>query len=739
MSKVCDIKFLKNDISKFYIPENVTIFYVIKGQLSLKRALEDTFELLEEDIIAINPSEQIELKLQDGVVAVIEFHREEIYRLLKGKFRIVDCCSVNVKNGSFNQIRNKIKTLLSSKFNDDFGDIAFEKNSFELLLNLFSEYSKEVSSGDRKNEVLGWIENSYKEPITLESAAEQFHLTPQYFSSWFTETFGTSFLKYLSEVRCRNAERELVTTKDTILRIALENGFPNSASFSNSFTSIYGCTPIQYRKTHFVLNDEGNNDFEEMVDYIDSVGDYRKTINEVHVNCSDYSKRLNPYWRRLCNITSFDGLSDYEIQNQLRELQRGVSFKYVKVAFDSSRNHEETGFYKEDRAIEYLLEIGAQIVFTVDYRESILEEDFYKNIYEFARHIIHRYGFNCIRIELVYDTIFNKKKTIEFKRYIEGIRKTITELNVECKLYGPCLLINRDGSNLKSFLKDCPEVDAVTINCKPLDVTDNEKMDVRRNTDADYMLHQYELAEEIVKSSGLSIPVIITRWTNSFTGFDILNDTSWVAAHIVRTAFKGYGILPSLPVDDPLDLLQVDSSRQRLFYGASGLMTVDRIKKPSFYAFQFLSHLDEKYLYHNEHLMVTGTGGDYFQILLQNCSQLSYIYYMDDQKDRDCVPDDYFDSRTQYEIKLMLEGLPAGKWFVKSRTINETKGNVYHTWTTMNYSDMSFWGKDEMKMLESSSFPEMEGMILESKDGVLEIPVSMEANEIRHLHLIPVR
>ena len=51
----------------------------------------------------------------------------------------------------------------------------------------------------------------------------------------------------------------------------------------------------------------------------------------------------------------------------------------------------------------------------------------------------------------------------------------------------------------------------------------------------------------------------------SFTGFDILNDTSWVAAHIVRTAFKGYGILPSLPVDDPLDLLQVDSSRQRLF------------------------------------------------------------------------------------------------------------------------------------------------------------------------------
>ncbi|MCR4831205.1 MAG: helix-turn-helix domain-containing protein [Pseudobutyrivibrio sp.] len=739
MGNICDIRFLgKKEEQSCYV-ENMTVFYVIKGKASFKKKDGEKVELQEEDIIAINPPEQVKLCTQGSIVAAIEFHREEIYRLLKGRIRTVDCCSVNVRNGSFNQIRDKIKSLLSAKFNDDFGDVVFEKTSFELLIILFSEYSKEEAVGDRKAEVLGWIENSYKESITLESAAEQFHLTPQYFSSWFTETFGISFLKYLSQVRCRNAQRALITGNETILKIALDNGFPNSTSFSNSFSSIYGCSPVEYRKKYTTATDEEDISREEMEEYIESTKEYGNAVDEIHVDCSDYTRLLNPYWKRLCNVSGMNGLADYEIQNQLTELQKGISFDYVRVAIESFRNYEETGFYKEDRAIEYLLETGMKVIFTIDYRECKHEKEFYNRIYEFSRHIIHRYGFRCIMIELVYDTIYTKKKAEEYKHYIDGIRKVIRELNVECKLYGPCLLINRDGSNLKSFLNVCADIDAITINCAPFEITDNDNIVVRRVTDSDFMLHQYELASEIVKSNGLSIPILITRWKNSFTGFDVLNDSSWAAAHIVRSAFKGYGILSSLPLDDPLDLLQVDSSKQKLFYGASGLMTVGKLRKPSFYAYQFLSHLDERYLYHNEHMMVTGTGGDYFQILLQNCSQLSYRYYMDNQTDKEQIPDDYFENKNRYEIKLLLEGLPNGKWFVKSRIINETEGNVYNSWLSMNYEDMSFWGKDEMKMLEASSFPRMEGMILETTNGILELPITMEANEIRHLHLIPIR
>lgn len=739
MGNICDIRFLGKKEEQSYFVENMTVLYVIKGKISLKKRNGENLNLQEEDLIAINPPDTLKLCTHGSIVAAIEFHREEIYRLLKGRLRTIDCCSVNVRNGSFNQIRDKIKSLLSAKFNDDFGDVVFEKNSFELLIILFSEYSKEISSGDRKAEVSSWIENSYKEMITLESAAEHFHLTPQYFSSWFAETFGTSFLKYLAQVRCRNAQKELTSGTETILKIALDNGFPNSTSFSNSFSSIYGCTPVEYRKNYTVIADKEEISLEEIEDYIDSTKDYVNAVDEIHVDCSDYSNRLNPYWKKVCNVSGMDGLADYEIQNQLSDIHKGISFDYVRVAIEGFRNYEETGFYKEDRAIEYLLETGMEVIFTIDYRECSLEKEFYYRIYEFSRHIVHRYGFRCIRIELVYDTIYTKKKAEEFKHYIEGIRKVISELNVECELYGPCLLINRDGSNLKTFLNVCSDIDGVTINCAPFEVTDNENISVRRVTDSDYMLHQYELASEIVESVGLSVPIIITRWKNSFTGIDILNDSSWAAAHIIRSAFRGYGILPSLPLDDPLDLLQVDSSRQKLFYGASGLLTVDRLRKPSFYAYQFLSHLDEKYLYHNDNLMVTGTGGDYFQILLQNCAQLSYRYYMDNQVDNDQIPDDYYENKKRYEIKLLLEGLPEGKWFVKSRIINETEGNVYNSWLSMNYKDMSFWGKDEMKMLEASSFPKMEGMILESQKGILELPIMMKPNEIRHLHLIPIR
>lgn len=739
MGKVCNISFYGKEYRKSGTAENLILFYSLKGSTVLNTDKHGELILEEEELVSVNPSEDYSLETENGIAAVIEFRREEVYRLLRGQLRTVDCCSVNVRNGSFGQVRDRIKRLISSMFRDEFSDVAFERNSYELLLILLSEYSVEVHSGDRKAEVSEWIEHSFRDVISLDIAAEHFHLTPQYFSSWFTETFGTSFVKYLASVRCKNARKELVSGNDTILRIALDNGFPNAGSFSHAFVERYGETPLQYRKANQMPDEKTGLKAEDIARYLGQAEDETDVTNEIRIDCTNRSEKLAPYWDTLCNVSDIAGLSDREIQDQIRDLVSSVSFRYARILLGKPKEPFDAGFYTEDKAIEYLLEIGLEAVFVVDYRQCSTEEHFFERFLEFVRHIIHRYGYHTIRVEVLYDTFFDRKKAEGYKAFLAEIKNILERLNVKSRLYGPGLLINRDGSNLQNCLKNNEYIDVVTIRCAPLEVTVEGDMQIKRITDSDYMLHQYALANEIVKGLGLSLKVMITGWKNSLTGYDVLNDSSWAAAHIIRTALKGYGVLPALPLDDPLDIMQADPAKQKLFYGASGLLTVNRLRKPSFYAFQFLAHLDENYLYHNEHFIVTASHGEYFQILMQNCAPLSYRYYLDAQEKKEQIPEDYYETREPYRIRLYLEGVTEGKWFVKTRTINEIDGNVYEKWLSMGYKDLTFWGRDEIKMLEAASFPRMEGNVVESKNGVIEIPVNMEPNEIRHLHLIPIR
>lgn len=739
MGNLCSVNFYVKPFAKSGTAEDLVVLYSVKGKTVVTITGKGEVWIDEENLIAINPKEQYSVEIASGIMAAIEFSREEIYRLLHGRLRMVDCCSVDVKNGTFSQVQDKIKKLLNAQFSDAFSEVAFEKNSYELLLTLFSEYSSELAMGDRKSEVSGWIEHSFRDVITLENAADYFHLTPQYFSSWFAETFDTTFVKYLAKVRCKNAKRELVDGDDTILRIALENGFPNAGSFTKAFVSLYGQTPLQYRKAHAKTTEEYKLRPAEVTEYLANEEESQEHIDEVRIECSGDLERLDPYWTSLCNVSDMQGLTDREIQDQLLDMQRGISFRCARVVLGVPGDVEETGFYSVDKAIEFFMEMGVEAIFVIDYRRCSTHPGFIEWMRELTRHIIHRYGYRTIRLEVVYDTMFDHKKSVSYKRFIQKLEEMVTQLNVTAVLYGPGLLLNRNGNNLSACLKAEPDLDVVTIRCAPLEIDSDDNMLVRRVTDTDYIIHQYSLAKEIARFLGFSDNVMITGWKNSLTGFDILNDSCWAAAHIIRSALKGYGILPSLPLDDPLDLMQADPARQKLFYGAPGLMTVSRLKKPSFYAYQFLSHLDNYYLYHNEHFIVTTSNGEYFQILLQNGAPLSYRYYMEDQEEIDRVPEEYFDSRESYRISLYLEGVPSGRWFVKSRMINEEEGSVYNTWISMNYADLSFWGRDETKMLEASSFPHMEGSVVESKDGVIELTVSMQPNEIRHLHLIPIR
>ncbi|SCZ80343.1 helix-turn-helix domain-containing protein [Pseudobutyrivibrio xylanivorans] len=739
--RVCSVFFQDSLGKEMEQSKNLRLFYVVSGKILIDLSQKQAYELEKDGIYVVNPEEQYRLSTKKGIVACIEFSQEEIYRLLNGKRRVVDCNSAKIRNGSLDNIIDQIRRLLGSIFRNELGTVAFEKNGYEILLTLFSEYSEELPNDDRAEQVKLWLENSYREPITLEEAAEHFNLTPQYFSRWFAETFDTSFLKYLSATRCENAREELIRTDNTILKIALDNGFPNAASFTRTFTNIYGQSPIQYRKDKQEEEESKFLSVDKVLEHIQYEDVNENKIQEVMVDCDGEHEWLSPYWLSICNVGRISTLASYDVQNQIRILQSNIKYNYARVILDQEEWDYSTGFYEEDKAIAFLYEIGITPIFIIDYRICEGNDNFIIWLHEFLKYNVHRFGMQDMMMEVVYDSLFNHKQAVKYNKFIKEIRKIADEVRLGCKLAGPGLLLTSDGSNLASLMSEDVELDFISIRCSPLEIYQDEEIKVRMMKDQDFVIHQYQLAMRIAKSRGMNQKIIITSWQNSISEKDSLNDSSWLAARIVRSAILGYGILPSLPVENPLDITQRNPRETNIFNGNSGLITMNELKKPAFYAYKFLAHLDEKFLYRDEHMIVTSSFKDYFQIVVQNGCPLSYQYYLNGELDMvdDRNIDQLFESRLPYRTTLVLKNVADCGWFIKIRRVNEVEGNVLKAWQSLNYQDMSFIGKDEMELLRYASCPTMRGLHVESKNGELRIPIDLEPNEIQHIHVIPER
>ncbi|MGB8451459.1 MAG: response regulator [Anaerocolumna sp.] len=93
-----------------------------------------------------------------------------------------------------------------------------------------------------------YIEQHYKENVTLEVLAHEIHMNPYYFSAFFKKQAGKNFKDYLNEIRMEHAVTLLVTTDKMAYEIASEVGYRDTRTFSEMFHRIFGETPSNYRK-----------------------------------------------------------------------------------------------------------------------------------------------------------------------------------------------------------------------------------------------------------------------------------------------------------------------------------------------------------------------------------------------------------------------------------------------------------------------------------------------------------
>ena len=93
-----------------------------------------------------------------------------------------------------------------------------------------------------------YIDNHFKEPLSLDQLAEMAHISKYYLAHTFQEAFHTSPISYLIARRIQESRFLLRETDLSLSQIAQILGFSSLSYFSQSFRRLEGISPIEFRK-----------------------------------------------------------------------------------------------------------------------------------------------------------------------------------------------------------------------------------------------------------------------------------------------------------------------------------------------------------------------------------------------------------------------------------------------------------------------------------------------------------
>lgn len=97
-------------------------------------------------------------------------------------------------------------------------------------------------------EALHFIQENYKEKITLQKVSAYVYMNPQYFSRVFKREVGLSYTDYVNNLRIDYACKLLETSDYPSYRISSECGFNDPSYFNRVFYRQMNTTPNKYRK-----------------------------------------------------------------------------------------------------------------------------------------------------------------------------------------------------------------------------------------------------------------------------------------------------------------------------------------------------------------------------------------------------------------------------------------------------------------------------------------------------------
>lgn len=162
-------------------------------------------------------------------------------------------------NAIFRQ-QDAVRRQVGQNMRHIFKEMRAQEDSFEMavsvqvkqmLLSLFRHDPNRAGSGKGPDlhalqPVLHYVDQHLSGKIDMKEACRLLNMSYSYFSKYFKDVMGTSFMEYVNLKRIQLAERHLATKTAAVNEVAHRVGLENIAHFYRLFRRYNGCTPKQY-------------------------------------------------------------------------------------------------------------------------------------------------------------------------------------------------------------------------------------------------------------------------------------------------------------------------------------------------------------------------------------------------------------------------------------------------------------------------------------------------------------
>ncbi len=135
----------------------------------------------------------------------------------------------------------------------EFFSILYELSKFndarELASSSFAKVEV-VSESKRILKVKNYIDEHYKDDLSLEQLADLVGMTSTAFSRYFKQRTAKNISEYIVDIRLGHAARLLVDTSDSVSEICWATGFNTLSNFNRLFRKRKGCSPTEFREKY---------------------------------------------------------------------------------------------------------------------------------------------------------------------------------------------------------------------------------------------------------------------------------------------------------------------------------------------------------------------------------------------------------------------------------------------------------------------------------------------------------
>lgn len=230
-----------------------------------------------------------------------------------------------------------------------------------------------------------------------------------------------------------------------------------------------------------------------------------------------------------------------------------------------------------------------------------------------------------------------------------------------------------------------------------------------------------------------NIPICLTEWNSTTSHRDLLSDTCFKSAYIVKNILEtcdsfdaiGYWLLTDLHKESLLN--------DKLFHGGLGMYSVNGIKKPAYHAFHLLSMLGDELIEKGGGYCVTRSGNRII-ILLNNYHHFSNAYA--NEVGINCTYTSRYSVFPEQKSKRMVLTLPdmQGLFLVTHYIINREHGSAFDAFLKMGAIEPLSEAETEFLKAQSVPFIQKEWI-----QGELTINLVLEPFETRCIIIEPKR